>query len=252
MSRRLPDAGELLDALPRRTGGLAFAGSESTLVGWGEFARFTAQGPDAAERIAVWFAELSAAVVVESEPDLPGDGKLHAFVSLGFDDSDVSVAVVPMTLLARRNGVTFGTFLAGRQHAGAHRPGAAEALPRMVEPEPIVAPGRVRYSDASLSVAGFTSAVAAATAHIRAGELDKVVLAHDLEAVAERDIDERHLLRRLHAAYPSCWTYAVDGLVGASPEMLVRRVGNAVTSRVLAGTAWAEHPDQRATMWPAC
>jgi menaquinone-specific isochorismate synthase len=46
----------------------------------------------------------------------------------------------------------------------------------------------------------------------------------------------RHLLRRLAERYPSCWTFSVDGLVGATPELLVRRTGDRVLSRVLAGT----------------
>jgi menaquinone-specific isochorismate synthase len=33
-----------------------------------------------------------------------------------------------------------------------------------------------------------------------------------------------------------CWTFHVDGMFGASPEMLVRREKGLVTSRVLAGT----------------
>jgi menaquinone-specific isochorismate synthase len=36
--------------------------------------------------------------------------------------------------------------------------------------------------------------------------------------------------------YPDCWTFSVDGLVGATPELLIRREDDRVTSRVLAGT----------------
>ena len=232
VSRRLADAGELLDTLPRRSGTLAFVGSESALVGWGEFARFSVRGADAAGRIASWFAELCRSVPCASDPGLPGGGGLHAFVSLGFDDVDESVAIVPSTLLARRDGVTFGTFVGS----------GSSPEPRLVEPEPIRPPGPVRYADDTTSVADFQSGVGAATRRIRAGELDKVVLARGLEATSDEPLDERYLLRRLRAAYPSCWTYAVEGLLGASPEMLVRRSGRTVTSRVLAGTAWSEEP----------
>jgi menaquinone-specific isochorismate synthase len=83
--------------------------------------------------------------------------------------------------------------------------------------------------------------VTSATTRIRAGELQKVVLAHDLEATTARPVDERFLLGRLAAAYPDCWTFAVEGLIGASPELLIRRSGRAIFSRVLAGTAWKEH-----------
>jgi len=73
---------------------------------------------------------------------------------------------------------------------------------------------------------------------MRAGELDKVVLAHDLLDVAERPLDARYLLAGLAGRYPGCWSYAVDGLVGATPELLMRRREGAVWSRVLAGTIW--------------
>jgi menaquinone-specific isochorismate synthase len=73
---------------------------------------------------------------------------------------------------------------------------------------------------------------------MRAGELDKVVLAHDLIANADEDVDPRFLLHGLAAKYPSCWVFSVDGLVGATPEMLMRRQDSRVYSRVLAGTMW--------------
>ena len=48
--------------------------------------------------------------------------------------------------------------------------------------------------------------------------------------------NETDILRRLHALYPSCMIFAVDGFVGASPELLVSRRGRDVHSHPLAGT----------------
>ena len=42
-----------------------------------------------------------------------------------------------------------------------------------------------------------------------------------------------------------CWTFHVDGLFGATPEMLVRRERGLVTSRVLAGTIRRTGDDDR-------
>jgi menaquinone-specific isochorismate synthase len=42
-----------------------------------------------------------------------------------------------------------------------------------------------------------------------------------------------------------CWTFHVDGLFGATPEMLVRRERGLVTSRVLAGTIRRTGDDER-------
>ena len=40
----------------------------------------------------------------------------------------------------------------------------------------------------------------------------------------------------LALGYPDCWTYAVDGLIGSSPETLIRADHGDVNARVLAGT----------------
>jgi menaquinone-specific isochorismate synthase len=62
------------------------------------------------------------------------------------------------------------------------------------------------------------------------------VLARDLIVAADEPLDPRRLLRRLAARFPDCWTFAVDGLLGATPELLLRRTGRELSARVLAGT----------------
>ena len=98
------------------------------------------------------------------------------------------------------------------------------------------APRGVAYSEGTLSVTDWQKAVVEAVRRIDDGELDKVVLARDVVVTTDGPVDPRHLLTRLAATYPSCWAFSVDGLLGATPEMLVRRIGDTVTSRVLAGT----------------
>ncbi len=216
--------GELLTSVPHPSGVLSFLSEGEGLVGWGEYARITATGPDAAEQIVQWWATVSADLVVTDEVGLPGTGPI-VFVSLGFGDTDTAVAVVPTTVLGCRDGHLFRTVI-----------GAPEDLPI----QPMLAPGRISYSDASLSVSQYIEAVTEGIARIQRGALAKVVLAHDLSAIAENPVDERYLLSRLAAVYPTCWTFAVDGLVGATPEMLLRRRGRRISSRVLAGTAWPD------------
>jgi menaquinone-specific isochorismate synthase len=63
-----------------------------------------------------------------------------------------------------------------------------------------------------------------------------VVLARDVFATAEEPFDARVLLRRLADRYPDCFTFACDGMIGATPELLVRRAGNQVSALVLGGT----------------
>ncbi|RFU38931.1 isochorismate synthase, partial [Actinomadura logoneensis] len=104
-----------------------------------------------------------------------------------------------------------------------------------VAPAP-AAPGRLTWSDGARSAPSWARAVETATSRIRGGHLGKVVLARDLIAQAARPIDARALLHRLARRYPTCYTFAVAGLVGATPELLIRRSGDRVDSLVLAGT----------------
>jgi isochorismate synthase len=92
------------------------------------------------------------------------------------------------------------------------------------------------FTDGSLTGTAWEGVVAEAVRRIDAGDLDKVVLARDLVAQTQGDIDVRWPLTRLSERYPSCWTYHVDGLFGATPELLIKRERGLVTSRVLAGT----------------
>jgi menaquinone-specific isochorismate synthase len=213
--------GTLLHRLPHAGDALAWVRDGQGLVGWGEAARLEITGPDRFAQARDWWRELVAHAEVEDEVGVRGSGPV-AFGSFAFRDDEPSLLVVPEVVLGRRDGQTWLTTVGDP--------------PRLAAPEPVRATRGLRYAQGDVPVTGFRAAVAAAVARIAAGDLDKVVLAHDLLAVAEDDIDVRAVLAGLAAGNPDCWTFAVDGLVGASPELLVRRTGDRVVSRVLAGT----------------
>jgi menaquinone-specific isochorismate synthase len=98
-------------------------------------------------------------------------------------------------------------------------------------------PGLIRWHDGSLTPPQWEQAVAAAVERIKADRLQKVVLARDLYASASGPVDERLLLGRLAARYPDCYTFACGGLIGATPELLIRRQDAQISALVLAGTA---------------
>ena len=89
----------------------------------------------------------------------------------------------------------------------------------------------------------YEAAVERALAAIDAGDVEKVVLARTLLAKADAMIDARVLARRFNAGEPGSFAYLValpggtSTLVGASPELVVRRRGRKVFSDPLAGTA---------------
>ena len=215
------DPDDLLARLPD-TAPYAWIRHGEGLVGWGEAARATVPpGPGRFDWARGWLSSLFAGALIEDEVGMPGSGPV-AFGSFTFDaDAEGTVLVVPRVVLARRNGRAWLTTI-GDDAFGL-------ATPR-------TEPGRIRYGDGSLSAPQWEQRVARAVRRIREGLLDKVVLARDLTAVAERDIDPRVLLERLTERYPECYTFSVDGLVGATPELLVRHTGRAVESLVLAGT----------------
>ena len=88
----------------------------------------------------------------------------------------------------------------------------------------------------SLSHTDWCDLVEDATAAIEAGAFEKIVLARAVNVTANRPIVVADVVRRLHDLYPSCATYSVDGFVGASPELLVSRRDDTITSYPLAGT----------------
>jgi menaquinone-specific isochorismate synthase len=88
----------------------------------------------------------------------------------------------------------------------------------------------------SLSHADWCELVDDALAAIDAGKFEKVVVARAVEVAANRPIVVADVVRRLHDLYPSCTTFSVDGFVGASPELLIRRFGDDIVSHPLAGT----------------
>jgi menaquinone-specific isochorismate synthase len=73
-------------------------------------------------------------------------------------------------------------------------------------------------------------------AAIDAGEVEKVVLSREVDVEADQPFDVIEVLDALRSAQAGCTVYAIDGFVGASPELLVRRTGRAVLCRPMAGT----------------
>lgn len=77
--------------------------------------------------------------------------------------------------------------------------------------------------------------------YLEDGKLDKVVLSRQVTADFDEDLPPREIVKRLHLDQPTCYTFAVAGLVGASPELLVSFERGLVRSLALAGTAIDPH-----------
>jgi menaquinone-specific isochorismate synthase len=199
------------------------------LVGWGRALHFSASGADRFRDAEAWWRSVTGRAVVRDEVGTPGTG-LVCFGSFPFadDSADHARLVVPSTIVGRRDGRAWVTTVSLEpQLVPVEAPSVAE------DPNP---PQGVAFADGSVSPSDYAHAVAEAVARINAGDLDKVVLARDLIATAKDPIDPRWVLRRLAERYENTWVFAVEGLLGATPELLVRRDQGLITSRVLAGT----------------
>jgi menaquinone-specific isochorismate synthase len=229
----IPDPGDLLGQLPQPDA-VAWVHHGAGLVGWGEALRATL--PPGEDRFAAgekWLPSLFDAADVDDQVRVRGSG-LVAFGTFTFDaSSEGSVLIVPRVLLGRD-----GRGQAWLTTATWEREPDVAALGWPAAPESALAPppALVRWHDGSLPGPQWEQAVADAVAAIKAGSLRKVVLALDEFATAAEPIDVRALLRRLADRYPDCFTFACDGMVGATPELLIRQTGRQVSALVLAGT----------------
>ena len=216
---------DLLGALPDQQS-VAWIRRGEGLVGWGEAARLQVRGDETFSRAQRWWNRLLAGAHIEDSVDLPGTGPV-AFASFAFDLNGLSEIVVPDIVIGTKGGQSWITSV--------NNASFDQSMLTHAATNPI-APTSVTWSTGSLSTDDWKKAVATAVERINGGELDKVVLARDVIAHIEGDIDVRYLINRLATTYPTCWTFIVKNLFGATPELLVRRTGDLVMSRVLAGT----------------
>ncbi|HWM73538.1 MAG TPA: isochorismate synthase [Nocardioides sp.] len=235
VSLDVEDLGALVDHLPADHP-VAWVRRGEGLVGWGVAARLNTAGTTRFADADKWWREATARAVIRDEVEEPGTG-LVCFGAFGFaDDPGDSALVVPAYVVGRRGDRAWLTTISAT--------GLDRLDPSIERVEPPRPPAGVRFVDGALNGDQWMTVVADAVERIGEGDLEKVVLARDLVATADEPIDVRWPLRRLTETYPMCWTFHVDGLFGATPEMLVRRERGLITSRVLAGTIRRTGDDQ--------
>lgn len=147
-----------------------------------------------------------------------------AFVAIPFAATRPVVAVVPEIAVIRRRDSTEIRSIHG-----------SEVPDHFELDRPMPAPSSVTVTSVR-SPKEWRDDVAEAVERIRRGDLSKVALARELILEADRPFSRVAALRQLRRNYPSSYLYAVDGLVGASPELLIERAGMSVRSCPLAGT----------------
>jgi menaquinone-specific isochorismate synthase len=182
-------------------------------------------GPGAGrfERAAAGLAGFFGTIVVDDAVGLPGTGPL-AVGALPFSDSSPGELVVPAVVVGRSAG--------GSAWITEMSPATAPASPSAASRVNGMSFSAKEHPDKE----EWTANVRRVLGAIGAGHVRKVVLAREVVLEADTPFDRRALLERLGRRNPTCFTYAAGGFVGASPELLVRRLGDEVESCPMAGT----------------
>jgi menaquinone-specific isochorismate synthase len=212
----------LLDLLPEGEQFTWVRGGEG-LVGWGVHASTTVSGRNRFEDARKWWHQQLETFSISNSVHGSGTGPV-LFTSFSFDRNQESVLVIPKIVVGQKGSHSWITWI------------GSGAQPQLPESAPISAPSTFTFSDGTLSADEWKKRVTEVINRVNTNGVDKVVLARDIVANSDSDIDPRPILKKLSSEYPSTWVFSVGGLVGATPELLLRLSRGMVTSRVLAGT----------------
>ena len=221
---------DLINLLPNLSSNEVFSWVRNNqgIVAWGINTKENFTGSERFSRAHRWWKEFVDNSSIRDEVQTSSSGAI-AFVSFSYLSENSSVVVVPEIVVGQNNEKTWLTVIG---NLDIEKIKSEIYAPREVPK----APSNLTWSDGTISIIDWQKGVKKAVERINNKELDKVVLARDLNARADENLDSRYLLNKLSDSYPECWTFSVDGLIGATPELLIRRNGDSVLSRVLAGT----------------
>jgi menaquinone-specific isochorismate synthase len=228
---RLGDHLPLLDLLPDSQPSAWVRGGEG-LVGWGVHATTTVSGPHRFADARHWWQKQLETFAVTNTVHGNGTGPV-LFSSFSFSPDDVSVLVIPKVIVGKKGDKSWITWI------------GSDPQPVLNAAKPSIPRTSITWEVNESSDQAWKSWVQTAVDRIHNNELDKVVLARDVLGTSPSAIDARSILHTLAAEYPSTWNFAVAGLVGATPELLLRLTKRMVTSRVLAGTISKTGDDER-------
>jgi len=201
----------------------AWVRSGDGLVGFGEYKKFEVKGENRFKEAKTWWEERVSEFKIQNNVHGSGTGPI-LFSSFSFDPNEISVLVIPEILIGQKNGKSWITWIGDAKQPNLEKINTAPVS------------GEIKWQEGSISEQAWQSQVSSAINAIKSNKLEKVVLARDITATSKTEIGARSLLQRLEIEYPSTWIFLVDGLIGATPELLVRLSKSLVTSRVLAGT----------------
>jgi menaquinone-specific isochorismate synthase len=202
------------------------------VVGWGVHASTTVKGPNRFNDARTWWHSQLEKFAITNNVQGSATGPI-LFTSFSFSPEEESVLVIPKVIVGMNSGISWITWV------------GSDSQPQLLDSIEKVSNPTLTWTNDEQASEHWITRVAQAVARIQSGDIEKVVLARDLTATAAQPIDGRSALRKLSETYPSTWIFNVAGLIGATPELLLRLKRGMVTSRVLAGTISKSGDDTR-------
>ena len=221
----------LLDLLPD-SNPVAWLRAGEGLVGWGVFATTTVSGPERFADARKWWLKQLESFAITNSVHGNGTGPV-LFASFSFSSDEESVLIIPQVIVGKKGDKSWITWV-----GSSPQPALNISAPDLIH-------NSITWDSDEHADDAWKSRVSTAVDRIQSGKLDKVVLARDFTGHSDQDIEPRTILKKLAAEYPSTWNFSVAGLVGATPELLLRLSRKMVTSRVLAGTISKTGDDER-------
>ena len=191
-------------------------------VAFGKYKSHTVQGKKRFAEASAWWQNELSQLEIKNNVHGVGTGPI-VFTSFSFSEDQPSLLVIPEIVVVQKNGKSWITWIGDRQ---------PELSARVIPSIGL----SLEWKNGALTDSAWSGAVEESVSRIKAGELEKVVLARDLIAKSDKVITPAALIQSLESEYPSTWLFLVENLIGATPELLVRLSKSLVTSRVLAGT----------------
>ena len=221
----------LLDLLPD-SNPVAWLRAGEGLVGWGSFATTTVSGPQRFADARKWWLKQLESFAITNSVHGNGTGPV-LFASFSFSSDEESILIIPQVIVGKKGDKSWITWI-----GSSPQPDLNVSAPDLIH-------NSITWDSDDHADDAWKSRVSTAVDRIQSGKLDKVVLARDFTGHSDKDIEPRTILKKLAAEYPSTWNFSVAGLVGATPELLLRLSRKMVTSRVLAGTISKTGNDER-------
>ena len=200
------------------------------LIGLGIYKRHIVTGSNRFAEARKWWRNEISTMEIHNNVHGTGTGPI-LFSSFSFDSAEESILVIPQVVIGQRNGKSWITWIGAKPQPGLQKAAMEKSALNL------------NWSGSNGDV--WQDRVARAVEKIKGNQLEKVVLARFATATTNTSINPRNLLKELANEYPSTWVYSNTGLVGATPELLVRLSKSLVTSRILAGTIRKTGDDER-------